>query len=481
MLQQYKARWLHVVFLGLILIPTVALYAFNGSYAPTDHFQNVYSFDSYSCPGQVNGALGGNSRTDIVGIRTTMRWNQEHAQNVRNYSSGGEYYTHDITDMSDNLNGWCLWTNFPDPYYDWDDDNGNRKWEESEVVSVNTNFPTQDQYYSVNSYFTRWYEKCSPWWNCWWEHDGGSGTVNITPAVSYWQGWPFNEYQTRYYDSNPVTVSYGADSSPSTRAQAAPMAQAERLISLVLDDGGKYIAVIAIEENRVFLNDLHIRLDTTEEIVDYLDWVSQLTDILTQANLTQADVVVTFDNHISADEFVRFVDEYQIEVSIVRAEYMQITEDSEQQILTGFIRNLPGTDFSLLNESAQNETTVDLTQPHGVVAIYGTAPLEQIINLNQDSRVFLADPITNYISLIAQQHEEVQEALDNAYQAKRDNLYQQAIEAIENREEGSEQSTEDILDVTNIEQIIDEFFDRHPDNVPHVEAKVYDLWNILLR
>jgi hypothetical protein len=106
-----------------------------------------------------------------------MNWNPDHAQNVRDYSSGGDYYTHDITDMSGHLNGWCLWTNFPSPYYDWDDDDNDGKWEETEVVADDTNFPVDNQYYSVNSYFTRWH------WVCEWHGGGGTATGNTKVEV----------------------------------------------------------------------------------------------------------------------------------------------------------------------------------------------------------------------------------------------------------------------------------------------------------
>ena len=154
MLKNVRTKWIVIALASLLLVPVV-VYAFNGSYSPTGHWVGVYEFDSYACPGQVNEE--GNTRNDdTVGIRTTMNWNPDHAQNVRDYSSGGDYYTHDITDMSDHLNGWCLWTNFPSPYYDWDDDDDDGKWEETEVVAVDTNFPVDNQYYSVNSYF-QWF------------------------------------------------------------------------------------------------------------------------------------------------------------------------------------------------------------------------------------------------------------------------------------------------------------------------------------
>ncbi len=209
MLLNIRLKRIVTVAMLLLMVPTMAL-AFNGSYSPTSHTVGVYEYGSYTCPGALNQE--GNVRNiDVVSVRTTMNWDATQAVNVKNYSSDGAYYTHDITDMSDRLNGWCLWTNFPNPYYDWDDDDNDGKWDETEVVARDTAFPNANQYYSVNSYFTRWHWACT-WngeWSCNWVYESGSGNVAITPAVSRWQGWPEYEYQTVRYDGDPVFASYG--------------------------------------------------------------------------------------------------------------------------------------------------------------------------------------------------------------------------------------------------------------------------------
>jgi hypothetical protein len=110
--------------------PTV-MYAFSKPFSPTSHSHDIADLSHAAC------ASGGRTRegkldyNGTVRVRTTMSWNAAQAQNVRNYASGGRYYTHDITDDGnpsiqgdDNLDGWCLWTNFPSAYYDWDNDYG---------------------------------------------------------------------------------------------------------------------------------------------------------------------------------------------------------------------------------------------------------------------------------------------------------------------------------------------------------------------
>lgn len=481
MLKNVRTKWIVIALASLLLVPVV-VYAFNGSYSPTGHWVGVYEFDSYTCPGQVNEE--GNTRNDdIVGIRTTMNWNPDHAQNVRDYSSGGEYYTHDITDMSDHLNGWCLWTNFPSPYYDWDDDDNDGKWEETEVVAVDTNFPVDNQYYSVNSYFTRWHWVCEwQWWgwDCNWEYDGGSGNVGITPAVSKWQGWPVYEYQTTHYDGDPAIVNYGSKSLGGGTARQVSDVQVTQLLSISLGEDSQYTATIAVAGSRVFLNKLDIPVRETEGLVEYSVWSRRLTEKLRQAGLEKAEVVFTFDRHITPREFMALVNDYQLDVNVVHAEYIEVGERGDQQVWTSYIRNLPGTDFGLLDEAAQKVANVDLAQPHGVVAVYGTTSVEQVDRLNQDTRVFLADSTASYILLVASQHSEVQDALNTALKEKRDDLRQQIIASAETTAQKNGQQTQDLLVSVDVEQVITEFFDQYPEQMPRVEVQVHDLWNVLI-
>ena len=116
-----------------------------------------------------------------------MQWNQTRADGVRKYSKDNKYYTHDHTDMNDKLNGWAMWSNFPNPKFDWDDDNNDRLDEESEVVSVNKEFPKTNTTYYFDTYYKR--------------SKSGTGKLYETPAISKKSCW-WCEYNTVQYDSN---------------------------------------------------------------------------------------------------------------------------------------------------------------------------------------------------------------------------------------------------------------------------------------
>jgi hypothetical protein len=486
--RQLSLKWVGVILVVLLL--SVGVYAFNGSYAPTeyDYGDATSTTATVICPGEINGEVGGGDPLPgVVNIWMNMKWNEEHAQNVRDYSSQSQYYTHDITDMSDNLNGWCLWTDFPSPYYDWDDDDGDDKWEESEVVAVDTSFPADDQMYKVRSVFIPWYWKCV-WqlgWVCEWEYTATTGTAFITPAVSEWQGWPFSEYQTVHYDDDPVIISYGDPNGEpvgvapfqavDTSLQGSSDGLGYTSVSTIYLQGGEYTATVAIAPPNVSVS-LNAPLETTD-LAEYANWSRSLTGDLEQSGLEAADVVVTFNHYVAPEDFVELAEEHQIDVDVVHAEYTGV----DQKVWTAYIRNLPGTDYSLLDEAAQGATQVDLTRPHGVVAVYGTAPIEQIDRLNQDSRVFLADPVGSHVSLVASQQTGAQETLDAALQQKRDILYQHIVESAEETARRTGRRAEDLLDSIDIEQAINAFFDQNPEQLPQVDIQVYDLWNVLAK
>lgn len=221
---------------------------------------------------------------------------------------------------------------------------------------------------------------------------------------------------------------------------------------------------------------LNISLETTD-LAEYANWSRGLVENLRQSGLEAADVVVTFNHYVAPQDFVELVEEYRIDIDVAHAEYI----GTDQRVWTAYIRNLSGTDFSLLDEAAQEAAQVDLTRPHGVVAVYGTAPVEQIDRLNQDSRVFLADPVGSHVSLVASQQTGAQETLDAALQQKRDILYQHIIESAEETARRTGQRVEDLLNSIDIEQAINLFFDQNPEQLPQVDIQVYNLWNVLAK
>ncbi|HQE94176.1 MAG TPA: hypothetical protein PLH19_15900 [Anaerolineae bacterium] len=465
MTRRLQWKWIVLAVAVLLLIPTV-VWAFNGSYSPTGHWVGVYEHTSYSCPGTTNS--GGNVRSDdIVEIRTTMNWDTAHANSVKDYSRNGGYYTHDITDMSDTLNGWCLWTNFPSPYYDWDDDDNDGKWEETEVVAQDTAFPVVSQYYSVNSYFTRWHWVCTKKngeWDCAWVYESGGGNVAITPAISKWQGWPYYEYQTLHYDGDPVNVSYGNNPLQTMEVESSVMVP--EAVTVDADLPYTFSVEVAAVQN------LKARLNVPvgmEALSDYQAWSLSLAPAMQAAGLDSSDVVITFRQPLSPVEFDAFLKEHAVDVSVVRAEYQVADETGAMQTWTTYVRNLPGTDFLLLDEAARNAVGADLNVQHGAVALYGAVPLSQLAALNGDSRVFLADSAPGYIASLLSDQAEVQEILGKLREEMRESLREEVLAS-------AEAMPPDALASLDVDREVERFFELYPDRAPRVIVSVPDLW-----
>ncbi len=467
-----------------LLAPAVVS-AFTGTYVPTTHSHTlVQPTSSYTCAGSSRTGYSQVTK-DVIGVRTNMKWNTTNAQNVKNYASKGQYYTHDITDKhedADYLNGWCIWTNFPQPYYDWDDDDGDQIWEESEVLSRDPNFPSTSVTYSVNSYFSRWALICYTYpYRCVWEKTTKGNQLVITPQISQWSSF-WQEYNTVYHAGNPVVVNYpgttSATSSTTTSASDEQEASSTFVASIPLDIDDKYRIQIAKTDGRVYVEELDIPVEEVGGVAEYVAWSRTLTQDLQQAGTQTAEVVVTLNRHITPHEFMKLIDDYQLETSVVHVEYVGVNQHGEQEVLTGFIRNLPGTDFSTLDQAAAAQgMSLDLNQPHGVVAIHGTMPVAQIDRLNRDNRVFLADPLQSYVALAALRDENVQTALDEALVHKQQKLREQLTSEAQ---QGDKQASA-MLASPDVDQVVLDIIHRHPELRPHVEVETHDLWHLIQR
>ncbi len=148
-------------------------YYYNGSYSP---YQNG------TCHGWTSTGSG-----HVFGVN--MYWNQSGRNGVQGYVSSGKRYTHDMTDLNDNLSATGTYsTNFPSPYIDFDDDDGNGEWEEWEVTVENSSFPVVGRKYYLQ------------FWSTWKSSAGASGNVAYTPAISEKLWYTSDKWDTYRYD-----------------------------------------------------------------------------------------------------------------------------------------------------------------------------------------------------------------------------------------------------------------------------------------
>lgn len=138
---------------------------------------------------------------DSIIYRTDATWNKEQADGLARYLDGGLRYTHEVNDRSNRLNATGYWaSNYPDPAYDRDDDDGDGRWEEAEVISGSVR-PSPGKQYTSLVQFSRWHGKRAKG-ECDWAWDRRQGSVEVLSQLSRnllgeWQAERF----TLTYDS----------------------------------------------------------------------------------------------------------------------------------------------------------------------------------------------------------------------------------------------------------------------------------------
>jgi len=136
------------------------------------------------------------SLTGIYSITGRMYWNEGRRDYVRLRSNlfPFAYYTHDFTDLNDNLGHTGYWaSNFPAPQYDSDDDEPrDGRYEEVEVVAFSKSFPNAYMEYFFTVHFQRGLLRL------------GGGIIDHTPAISVYTG----AWQTYDYERSPYQQSY---------------------------------------------------------------------------------------------------------------------------------------------------------------------------------------------------------------------------------------------------------------------------------
>ena len=153
---------------------------------------------------------------DSLTIRTDAVWEREHAAGLSAYLDSGLRYPHELTDRSGRLSATGYWaTNLPDPAFDRDDDDGDRRWEEAEVIAGDYR-PKPERTYTTLVPFSRWHGKRVKG-KCEWAWDRRKGELELLSQLSR---NAFGEWQSERY-----TLTY--DTVPFPRVDAVAQAPAD--------------------------------------------------------------------------------------------------------------------------------------------------------------------------------------------------------------------------------------------------------------
>jgi hypothetical protein len=141
---------------------------------------------------------------DAYTFRTDAVWNRAQADGLASYIDSGLRYTHELNDRDGRLSATGFWaTNHPDPAFDRDDDDGDRRWEEAEVIA-GPYPPLAGHTYTTQVQFSRWHGKRIKR-SCQWAWDRRKGDIELLSQLSR---DAFGEWQAERYTLTYETVAY---------------------------------------------------------------------------------------------------------------------------------------------------------------------------------------------------------------------------------------------------------------------------------
>ena len=146
-------------------------------------------------------------RNDSLTVRTDAVWDRAQSDGLSAYNDSGLRYTHELNDRTGRLSASGYWaTNLPDPAFDRDDDDGDRRWEESEIIA-GAQPPKAGRTYTTLVQYSRWHGKRAKG-RCEWAWDRRKGEIEVLSQLSR---NAFGEWQAERF-----TLTYDAVDFPRT-------------------------------------------------------------------------------------------------------------------------------------------------------------------------------------------------------------------------------------------------------------------------
>ena len=364
--------------------------------APASTSAHASSWESYSESTSLTTGIDWRTTDDSVRATTLLYWNSTKATNMRHAATHGYRFTFDTVDTSHNLHGYDGWTGMPSPYLDFDDDNGDWRNEEIELVSESSSFPTAGSTYRVNAYFSHWWYYPGMPTGWYWDPDGGTigfweslseqkccgdkwntsiCCAEVTPSRSYpYKAAPSGACCSLLIDGPPIATIEGVTIG-STEEAAVPY----RVFAM--DDPGE-----------VFLEaDLTAGLDS---------YALAARDVAVAAlNAGPARSVVTFRRPISAEDVARLA---AAGLVVDRIEAVSERDSTDGTRLT-YSALADATAWERIAAAFAEEEVGSL----GVVAVEGMVPdVATLRQIQSDDAVFLVDLS---VAHFAQRHPEIRD------------------------------------------------------------------------
>ncbi|MFV2064727.1 MAG: hypothetical protein ACC726_14635, partial [Chloroflexota bacterium] len=120
---------------------------------------------------------------DSIIYATEAVWSRSQVEGLQVYVDRGLRYTHEVNDRSGRLSATGYWaTNYPDPAFDRDDDDGDGRWEEAEITA-GVQPPRAGVPYTSLVQFSRWHGKRQKG-VCGWAWDRRMGSTEVLSQLS---------------------------------------------------------------------------------------------------------------------------------------------------------------------------------------------------------------------------------------------------------------------------------------------------------
>ncbi len=329
-----------------------------------------------------------NTVTDVIKVNLkNLQYSSSRMASIWTlYDTSAAYPGVDVKDTARSkgqLEGYLVGSNYPNAYYDFDDDNGDGLDDEIEVVSRSPNLMKANYSYWFNSGFTH-------------EKSSGTGQLLASAQHSIWN-FIFQEYDVfdwealkyiNYDISTPVAFNNTNQAYASEKSN--PDEVKKKMFS---EKNSKGYSVVAVEENNA---KVEIMVEPDKDNLDnYVLYNKKIAQDLALKKVENIPVAITFNRPLSIDELCEFESKYNFKLSKC---FGRAFVDKERVSFAGTSDDFKSLDFKAIEDIVSNEDNKSKAEVAGIYCIYGTLQnAESLVSIIDESEVYLADVVQNVI------------------------------------------------------------------------------------